>query len=100
MLWAGEGSSYGLPENDYSQPGESDLKIISVVRGCTKNHNDMPDKQEPKEEPPPEISGMREGLFAEIKKEDPGSIDIASLSLNIDLEDVTVLRRIFEEKQR
>ena len=100
LFRAGEGPSYGLPENDYSQPEESDLKITSVMGGCTEKRNNMPDKQEPKEEPPPEINGMREGLFTEIEREDPGSIDIAGLSLNINLKEVTVLWRKFEEKQR
>ena len=82
------------------QSGDLDLKITSIVGGCTEIHDDMPNKQELKEEPTPEVSDARNSLFAEIERDDPGNIDISSLSLSIDLEEVTVLRKIFEEKQK
>ena len=43
---------------------------------------------------------LQSGLFAEIEKDDTGDIDISGLSLNIDLEQITVLRQIFQEKQK
>ena len=77
-----------------------DLEITSIVGGCTEIHDDMPNKQELKEEPTPEVSDTRNGLFAEMERDDPGNIDISSLSLSIDLEEVTILRKIFEENQK
>ena len=74
LFRAGEGPSYGLPENDYSQPEQSDLKITSVVGGYSENHDDVPVKQEPKEETPSEINGGREGLFSEIEKKTRGAL--------------------------
>ena len=60
----------------------------------------MPNKQELKEEPTPEVSDARNSLFAEIERDDPGNIDILSLSLSINLEEVTVLCKIFEENKK
>ena len=94
---AGNGPSYGLPDNDCLQSGDMDLKITSIVGGCTETHDDI---QELKEEPTPEVSDTRNSLFAEMEKDDPGNIDISSLSLSIDLEEVTILRKIFQEKQK
>ena len=74
-----------------------DLKITSIVGGCTETHDEI---QELKEEPTPEVSDTRNSLFTEIEREDPGNIDISSLSLSIDLEEVTILRKIFQEKQK
>ena len=81
---ADEGPSYGLPDNDSGQPGVTDLKII----------------QELNEEPTPDVSGTRNCPVTETEKEDPGSIDISSLSLNIDPEEITVLREIFQGKRK
>ena len=74
-----------------------DLKITSIVGAYTETHDDI---QELKEEPTPDVSDTRNSLFAEIEKDDPGNIDISSLSLRIDLEEITVLRQIFQEKQK
>ena len=80
---ADEGPSYGLPDNDSGQPEVTDLKII----------------QELNEEPTPDVNSTRNCPATETRKEDPGSIDISSLSLNIDPEEITVLHEIFQGKR-
>ena len=74
-----------------------DLKITSIVGGYTETRDDA---QELKVEPAPDVSDTRNSLFAEIEKDDTGDIDISGLSLNIDLEQITILRQIFQEKQK
>ena len=81
---ADEGPSYGLPDNDSGQPEVTDLKII----------------QELNEEPTPDVNNTRNCPATETGKEDPGSIDISSLSLNIDPEEITVLHKIFQGERK
>ena len=92
-----EGPSYGLPDDDPLQPDDMNLKITSVMGGCTETKDDT---QELKVEPAPDISDTRDRMFAEIEKDDTGNIDISGLSLNIDLKQITVLRQIFQEKRK
>ena len=83
MSQADEGPSYGLSDNDSGQSEVIDLNTI----------------QESNEEPTPDIGNKKDYPAAEAKKEDPGSIDISSLSLNIDPEEITVLHEIFQGKR-
>ena len=94
---AGEGPSYRLSDNDPGQSGDVDPKTTSIVGGCNETKDYI---QELKEEPTPDIGDTRNVLFAEVEKEDPGSIDISCLSLSIDLEEITVLREIFQGKRK
>ena len=57
------------------------------------------EKQEHKEEPMPEASKARDRLFTEMEKADPEKIteNISSLSLGVSLDEMIVLRRIFEK---
>ena len=79
-----------------------ELKITSVLGGCSDPHDDIPDKQELKEEPAPEASKARDRLFTEIERDDPENIaeNISSLSLSVSLDEVVVLRKIFEENPK
>ena len=99
---AGSGPSYGLPDGDCSQSGDMDLKITSVLGGCPEVHDDIPNKQELKEEPAPEASKARDRLFTEIERDGPENIadNISSLSLSVSLDEVVVLRKIFEENRK
>ena len=77
-----------------------ELKITSVWGGCSDLHNDLPEKHEPKEEPIPEASKTRDRLFTEMEKTDPEKIteNISSLCLSVNLDEMVIIRRIFEEK--
>ena len=78
------------------------MKITSVLGGCPEIHDDIPDKQELKEEPAPEVSEARDRLFTAIERDDPENIaeDISSLSLSISFDEMVVLRKIFEENRK
>ena len=80
---ADEGPTYGLYDNDSGHSEVTDLNII----------------QESIEEPTPDVDNTKDYPATETKKEDPGSIDISSLSLNIDPEEITVLHEIFQGKR-
>ena len=96
---AGQGHNYGLSENEYSQPEDTELKITSIRGSCSNLHFDVdhPDEHGCKEEPAPTVSEARDRLFDEIEKIDPENIasNISSLSLGINLDEVAV-RQIFE----
>ena len=77
-----------------------ELKITSVLGGCPEIHDNIPDKQELKEEPAYEASEARDRLFTEIERDDPENIDISSLSLSVSFDEVVVLRKIFEENRK
>ena len=97
---AGQGRDYGLSENQYSQPKDTELKITSIRGGCSDLHfdEDHPDGHGCKEEPAPTVSNARDRLFEEMEKTDPENIssNISNLSLGVNLDEVTVLRQIFE----
>ena len=80
---ADEGPSYGLSDND---SGQSDVVDLNTI-------------QELNEEPAQDIGNTKDYPAAKAKKEDPGSIDISSLSLHIDPEEITVLHEIFQGKR-
>ena len=75
-----------------------ELKITSVWSGCSDLHDDLPEKHEPKEEPIPKASKARDRIFTEMEKDDPEKIteNISSLSLGVSLDEMVVLRKIFE----
>ena len=81
---ADEGPCYGLSDDDSGLSGVTDLNII----------------QESNEELTPDVDNTKDYPATETKKEDPGNIDISSLSLNIDPEEITVLREIFQGKRK
>ena len=88
-----------MSDGDYSQSEDTELKITSVWGGCSDLHDDLPEKHEPKEEPIPEASEARDRLFTEMEKADPEKIteNISSLSLGVSLDEMVILRRIFEK---
>ena len=102
LSWAGQGYDYGLSESDYSQPKDSELKITSIRGG----YSDLTFKENRseelgcKEEPAPTISSTRDRLFEEMEKTDPENIssNISNLSLGVNLDEVAVLRKIFENE--
>ena len=100
MSRAGQGPDYGLSEGDYSQSEDTELKITSVWGGCSDLHfdDDHPDKHEYKEEPAPAASEARDRLFTEMERDDPENIteNISSLSLGVNLDEMVILRKIFE----
>ena len=83
MSLADEGPSYRLSDNDSGQSEVTDLDTVQETNG----------------EPTPDIDNTKDYPAAKVKKEDPGSIDISSLSLNIDPEEITVLHEIFQGKR-
>ena len=100
---AGQGYDYSLPEIDYSQPKESELKITSVKGGYSDFHfkENYPDEQGCKEELESAAStgnSTREKLFEEIESTDPDNIssNISSLSLGVNPDELSVLRQIFD----
>ena len=99
---ARSGPSYRLSNGVCSQSGNIELKITSVLGGCSDLHDNVPDKQELKEEPTPEASEARDRLFTEIERDDPENIaeNISSLSLSVSLDEVVVLRKIFEDNPK
>ena len=80
---ADEGPSYGLSNND---SGQSEVMDINTI-------------QESNEEPTPDVSDTKDHPTTEAKEGGPESIDISSLSLDIDPEEVTVLHEIFQGKR-
>ena len=91
-----------MSDGDCSQSGDMELKITSVWGGCPDVHDDIPDKQELKEEPAPDASEARDRLFTEIERDDLENIpeNISSLSLSVSMDEVVVLHRIFEENRK
>ena len=81
---ADEGPDYGLPDNDSGQSEVLDLNTI----------------QESNEEPTLDVRATEDHPTIEVKEGDPESIDIASLSLDIDSEEITVLYEIFQGKRK
>ena len=54
--------------------------------------------QESNEEPTPDVDDTKDHPTTKAKEGDPESIDISSLSLDINPEEVTVLHEIFQGK--
>ena len=103
LFFAGQGYDYGIPENDYSQPKESELKITSVKGRYSDFHfkENYPDEEKYKEELESAASvgnSAREKLFEEIESTDPDNIssNISSLSWGINPDKLSVLREIFK----
>ena len=80
---ADEGPDYGLSDHDSGQP---DVPNIGT--------------QESNEERTQEICAKVDHPTFEAKDGDPGSIDISSLSLDVDSEEITVLYEIFQGKRK
>ena len=76
---ADEGHSYGLPENDSRQPEV-------IIQGSN-------------EEPTLDVNDKKDHSTTKAKEGDPEGIDISSLSLGINPEEVTVLKEIFQGKR-
>ena len=76
------------------------MKITSIRVGCSDLHfkENCPNEQGYKEEPTPMVSNARDRLFEEMEKTDPENIssNISNLSLGVDLDEVAVLHKIFE----
>ena len=84
MEWsqADKGPDYGLSDHDSGQP---DVPNIGA--------------RESDKERTQEICAMVDHPTFEAKDGDPGSIDISSLSLDVDSEEITVLYEIFQGKR-
>ena len=101
---AGQGYDYGLPEDDYSQPEESELKITSVkgeYSSLYSGENHSEEAKYKKEEESAMVSAgdnAREKLFKEIESTDPDNIssNISSLSLGMNPDELPVLHEIYE----
>ena len=76
------------------------MEITSIRGGCSDLHfnEDHLDGQGCKEEPTPTVSNARDRLFEEMEMIDPENIssNISNLSLGVNLDEVAVLRQIFE----
>ena len=80
---ADEGPDYGLPDHDSGQP---DVLNIGT--------------QESNEERTQDVCAKVDHPTFEAKDGDPGSIDISSLSLDVDSKEITVLYEIFQGKRK
>ena len=76
------------------------MRITLIRGGCSNLHFNENHSNELgcKEEPAPTVSNARDRLFEEMEKTDPENIssNISNLSLGVNLDEVAVLRQIFE----